>query len=478
MKEQIKKILPRNRFARSVSVLVGGSAGAQALLVLTSPILTRLYSPEDFGVLAVYASLLAIIGVIASLRYQLAIPMPEKDEEAAHVTVLSLLMVLGMTLLTILVVAFFREPIAQAVNVPVLASYLWLLPLGLLLAGIYDVFNHWAIRIKAFPAIARTKLTQSLSMVGVQLGGFMLGPLALILGHVSGQAAGNTSLGMLAIKTKWNDFKGVRITGLMQAGARYIRFPIFSTWGGAFNTAGTQLPPLLFAAFFSASAAGIYLLAQRVLAMPMQLIGKAIADVFFSSAADARRNKQLPPMVANIHEKLAQIAMPPALVLVLAGPDLFEMIFGLDWRQAGHFAQWMAPWVCLVFITSPLSTLFSVLEKQVQGMMFQGVLLFTRISALLIGAHYQNLMLAVSLFATGSAICWIGFLIWVIRASGNKWSVFWKSTGISLAWGLLLVSPLMLFYGFGENVVFWAAALCITVFFVACRYIFLMRKAW
>ncbi len=476
MKEQIKKLLPRNRFARSVSILAGGTAAGQAVVVLASPLLTRLYSPEDFGVLAVYASLLAIIGVIASLRYQLAIPLPEKDEEAAHVTVLSLLVVLGMTLLTILVVAFFREPIAQAVNVPVLASYLWLLPLGLLLAGIYDVFNHWAIRIKAFPAIARTKLTQSLSMVGVQLGGFMLGPLALILGHVSGQAAGNTSLGMLAIKTKWDNFRSVKTTGVIQAATRYIRFPIFSTWGGAFNTAGTQLPPLLFAAFFSASAAGIYLLAQRVLAMPMHLIGKAIADVFFSSAADARRKGVLSQLVANVHEKLAQIAMPPALVLVLAGPDLFEMVFGPDWRQAGHFAQWMVPWIYLQFVTSPLSNLFSVLEKQFQGMVFQGALLGSRVFSLFIGAYYQDIMLAVALFSVSSAACYLVLLFLLLYYTENTLLVLWNSITSSLGWSLFIVLPLILYYSLSDGILYLIVAFSLSLLLILIRYSLIWKR--
>ena len=384
LKEQIKKLLPKNRFARSVSILAGGTAAGQAVVVLASPLLTRLYSPEDFGLLAVYASLLGIIGVVASLRYQLAIPLPEKDEEAAHVVVLSLLVVLGMTLLTILVVVFFRDPIAQAVNMPVLANYLWLLPLGLLLTGIYDIFNYWAIRIKAFPAIARTKFAQSLSMIGVQLGGFMLGPLALILGHVSGQAAGNTSLGMLAIRNRWSLFSRVSLKNVILAARRYRRFPIYSTWGGAFNTAGTQLPPLLFAALFSASAAGLYMLAHRVLSLPTALLGNSIADVFLSSAADARRNNNLGELVNKLHSTLAKLAMPPALILFITGPELFSLIFGPDWHKAGEVARWLAPMLYIKFIVSPLSRIFIVLEQLALNMFLQGVLLGSRVLSLVI----------------------------------------------------------------------------------------------
>nr|WP_274520339.1 oligosaccharide flippase family protein [Ectothiorhodospira sp. 9100] len=145
---------------------------------MASPLLTRLYSPEDFGLLAVFAALLGILSVIASLRYQLAIPLPESDEEAAHVVVLGLIIVADMSLLATVLVIFFAQPIADVFNTPALASYLWLLPLALLLSGIYQVFNYWAIRVKAFTPIARTKLTQAIATVSVQLGGYLLGPLA------------------------------------------------------------------------------------------------------------------------------------------------------------------------------------------------------------------------------------------------------------------------------------------------------------
>ena len=141
-KNQLRRLLPKNAFARGVSVLVGGTAGAQVLLVLAAPLLTRLYSPEDFGLLAVYASLLALIGVISSLRYELAIPLPEDDGEAANVAVLCLILVVISTILTGVLVLLMGSVIAAALGVPTLAGYLWLLPVGVLLTGFYSLFNY------------------------------------------------------------------------------------------------------------------------------------------------------------------------------------------------------------------------------------------------------------------------------------------------------------------------------------------------
>ncbi|WP_237251717.1 oligosaccharide flippase family protein [Thioalkalivibrio nitratireducens] len=477
-KNQIRRLLPKNRFARSVSVLAGGTAAGQIIVVAASPILTRLYTPEDFGLLAVYAALLGIVAVIASLRYQLAIPLPESDEEAASIAVLSLLVIASMTALSALIVWFWGSSVAMLLNVPALEPYMWLLPVGLALMGMYQVFSYWAIRVKAFTKIARTKLTQALSTVGVQLGAFTLGPLALLLGQITGHAAGATTLASLAVRRKWAAFRQVRLTNICSAARRYRRFPIYSTWGAMFNTASAQLPLLLFAFLFSATAAGLYMLAHRVLAMPSSLIGKAIGDVFFSQGADARRKGTLGVLVASIHGKLAHIAMPPMVLLVVAGPELFGIAFGADWRIAGEFARWMAPWIYLQFITSPLSLLFPILEKQMHEVFFQGALLISRLGALLVGAWLGDLMAAVILFSLASTVNYLAVLAWEIRISGNAWHDLYSPSIKSGALSLVLVSPLIIVQWTALPTAFWFAALMLTSAGIAGRYFCLGRAAW
>lgn len=472
---KVKALVPKTRFARSVSVLAGGTAAGQAVVVLASPLLTRLYTPEDFGLFAVFAALLGILGVIASLRYQLAIPLPESDEKAARVAVLSLLVVLGMTLASAVIVVLFGKPLAHALNTPALAQYFWLLPPGLFLLGVYQVLNYWAIRTRAFSAIARTKLTQSAGMTAVQLGAFALGPVALLLGRIVGQAAGALTLLKISVLPCREAFADVQFHEVVQAANRYRRFPIYSTWGGVFNTAGTQLPPLLFAALFSPAVAGIYLLAARVLGMPMQLLGKAIADVFFSSAADARRTGALGNLVCRIHGKLAHVAMPPVLILALLGPELFEWVFGAAWRDAGVFAQWMAPMVYATFVTSPISTLTSVLEKQVHAVVFQVGLLSMRATGLLVGALHDSILLAVVLFSLGTFLAKSGFLLWAYRATGNNVYHVFSETMMAFIWGALLVSPVALVLLAGESLWLLVGGLLTSIILLGLRYTHLFR---
>jgi O-antigen/teichoic acid export membrane protein len=481
MMEKVKALvrngLPNNVFARGVGVLVIGTAGAQVVTVVSALLLTRLFSPDDFGLFAVYSSLLALIGVVGSLSYELAIPLPEDEVEAAHITVLSMLLLAGTTVLSGLFVALFATPIAAALGVPALADYIWLLPIGVLLAGGCNIFNYWSIRTKSFSNIASTRIRQSLATLVIQLASFKLGGLALLVGQIAGQSVGIASLARPALGAP--AFRHVSLLGLKHVALRHRRFPIFSTWEGLSNTAGLQLPPLLFAFLFSPAAAGLYALANRVLSMPMSMIGGAIGQVFFANAAEAHRAGELGPLVAQLHGKLAHIGFPPALLLIFLGPDLFALVFGENWRQAGEFARWMAPWLYLVFVSSPLSTLFAVTGHQKQGLAFQLILLASRICAIALGAWLADLTLTIALFAKVSAFCWLGFLFWVAYIAKNMPRTMIQPTLKAACIAILCSSPVivsMVMTEIDDNA--WLYALPLSLLLIAGRYWQLLRMAY
>lgn len=476
LKKRIGSMLPKNAFSRGVSVLVGGTIGAQALMILASPLLTRLYTPEDFGLLAVYTSILSLFTVIASLRYELAIPLPEKDSEAAHVAILSLLIVGLITAISALLILLGGDYLAQLINAPDMANYLWLIPAGVFAIGCYQVFNYWAIRTKNFGNIAKTKISQSLATLAVQLSGFKLGVLALMLGQTGGQAVGVMTLARPALKS--SNFKGWHWHDLKAVAKRYKNFPIFSTWGSFLNTASMQLPPLLFAIFFSTGVAGLYALAHRVLAMPMSLVGSAVGNVFLANAAQAYREDRLAPLFESVYSKLVSTIMPVMLVLIIDAPNLFSFAFGENWREAGELARWMAPWLAVVFIASPLSVLYEVLEKQILGMYFQGIILIVRVLAIGIGFHYNSMILAVILFSLFSMLCWIGFLVWIAGHAKSKLLLLVKPLAKSFVLALICTIPLLATTVIELPMFYWFVAVLATGLLSALYYYFLFKKGF
>lgn len=318
--------------------------------------------------------------------------------------------------------------------------------MGVLLLGTHQVFSYWAVRSKNYKRIAAAHIKQSITTLVVQLAGFKLGTVVLVAGQAGGHGMGSYTLAKTALAR--TEFKRWQVKAVFAAAKRYRHFPYFSTWEGFFNTAGVQLPPILFALLFNAGAAGLYALAHRVLAMPISVIGDAVGKVFFSNAAEAYRAGTLGPLVIRVYDKLTVLAMPPALIIIVAGPKLFGVMFGEQWQQAGEFARWMAPWLCLVFITSPLSTLFAIMEKQRVGLLFQVLLVTLRIVAILAGAWQGSLLFTVILFSSVSALCWVGFLVWIALNTGNTI----RSFGLPIIKNAIISSLCVLPLSLGINI--------------------------
>jgi O-antigen/teichoic acid export membrane protein len=473
LKGGLRNLLPKNRFARSVSVLVGGTVSAQLLTILAAPLLTRLYSPEDFGMLSVYSSLLALINVVSSLRYELAIPLPENDAEAANVTVLSLILVAASSLLTGILVLPLRQTIANALNVPTLANYLWLLPLGVLLTGTYNVFNYWSIRTNSFTTIASTRLRQAVIGVAVQLSAFNLGGIALLFAQVIGGSVGTMSLVSPAIAS--NGFRQVTWIGITKAAGRYRRFLIFSTWEGFFNSVSHQLAPLGFAVLFNTSVVGFYALANKIISLPISIIGQSVSQVFFATAADARDKIKIQELFEIISGRLAQIGLPAIVLFALVAPDFFEMVFGADWRKAGIFAQWMMPWLYFQFIGSTLSPIFMILEQQLQGMLWQMLLLSLRGLALVFGGFYGEIEKAIIYFSMASALAYLVQIVWLGRLVGAKQSAILKTNLIALVSAMVIASPVFLSNYISGRLEHFIAALLASILLLVFRYFYLLR---
>ncbi|XOF34043.1 MAG: oligosaccharide flippase family protein [Candidatus Electrothrix sp. YB6] len=451
----IRTLLPKNTFARSISVLVGGTAGAQLLTILAAPLITRLYSPDDFGLLSVYVSLLSLINVVSSLRYESAITLPEEDLDAANITVLCLILVIITVFLVGIILLIFGAPIAQILGVPRLADYFWLLPFGVLFSGVYTVFNYWGIRTKRFSTIAATKLRQVIAALVIQLTAFKLGGIALLFGQIARQGIGIISLAAPALAKP--EFKQVSLENIKKVTIRYQHFPRFSIWSALVNTAGQQLPPLMFAAFFTAGAAGLYAMAHRILAMPASLISSALGNVFLSHAVDARRENRLGRLYLKLQDTLIQIGLPPAMLFVVAGPDIFALIFSEEWRNAGVFAQWLAIANFASFVVSPLSQIFIVLEKQKTGLILQTILFTARLFAIAIGIWNESLMLTVALFSLASLFGYTLYLFMGAKYTSYNFSNIILSILKSVFFSVILIAPILASFFFPDRLSLYVA---------------------
>jgi len=364
---RLKVMWSNHDVIRHVLTLAGGAALGQGLVVLAAPILTRLYTPDDLGILAAYAALVNILVVLAALRYEQAIPLADDDDQAAHVLMLALGVAVITTVIVALAAAALKDRLAAWTQIPTAGDYIWILPLGMFATSVYQTLGYWALRQGAFKVIGRTKFSQGAGMVVSQVGLGLLhaGPTGLLLGHIVGQSSGSVTLARL-LESPRRLATGLRWGTLRRMAVRYRRFPLFSSWSGVLNSIGFNLPTLLLAALYGADVAGLFMLAQRVIGTPMRLISVSVGQVFYSRAAQLSHTE--PQALAPFYYKTARYlflaGVGPVILFMAAGPPLFGWVFGAEWQDAGRIMQVLAPMLLAEFVVSPVSQIVFVLQRQ------------------------------------------------------------------------------------------------------------------
>ncbi|MFZ5573398.1 MAG: oligosaccharide flippase family protein [Thermodesulfobacteriota bacterium] len=406
-------------FSKDMLKLVSGFSIVQLLNLLAAPLLTRLYSPESFGAVALFISITSIISAIACMRYELAIVLPEDDEEAANIFVLSLVISVMITIVTAVVVILGRNIILDLLDITILSPYLYLIPIAVQLTGISMALSYWSSRKKRFGTLSVSKVGGSLAMTAVALGGGVAGIAThgtMIGSNLAGQLVSMIILGMKSWRDDWRyAVATVRWRAISAGMKRHRNFPLYSSWSALLNVLSWQLPVFLLSMFFSPTVVGYYSFGFRILQLPMNLIGSAISQVFFQRAAEARHDGKLAVLVEDLFRRLVMFGLFPMLMLTIAGRDLYRLVFGENWSEAGVYTQILGLWAFLWFISSPLSTLFAVLEKQDFGFKLNIVLLATRLLSLVLGGFLGNARLSLILFSLTGILIY-GYLCYAIMA--------------------------------------------------------------
>ena len=353
---------------RGVLAILGGTAGGQALALVSAPVLSRLYSPSDFGLFTVLASLAAIVGTVAALRFELAVPLPERERDAQGLVALGL-MSTGLTfVLTSVLAAAAGSHLARAFNQPHLMTWLWCVPVIAAVMGAYLVLNQLAVRQRRYGAIGRRNLLQAVAMVATQVAAGLTDLKAggLVLGLGVGQATSAVSLvngsGLFTGEAR----EGRQRHRLIQIARRYRRFPLLLAPSGLLNVLGLQLPVILIAYWYGGSTAGWLGLTQRVLSLPVMLVGTAIAQVYIAELARASRDDltRASRLFVVASQRLLVFAGAAALVLMVVAPSLFGLIFGARWTTSGEYAQALAVGLAAQLVAVPVSQTLIVFERQ------------------------------------------------------------------------------------------------------------------
>ena len=433
----LKKYLPKSEFARNVITLMTGTTIAQAIPVAISPILTRLYTPEDFGTLSLFLSFVAIVSAIATARYEMAIMLPaQRDEDDARsILVLSLIICTIVSFVTLLIVLLFNEQLAKMMDNPEVGPWLYWAPLTIFFAGVYNAFNFWSTRQKTFKRNAMSRVTLAMVTAGTQLGfglkgasfagaiklGYTpFGAAGLIAGSIAGQVISSIVISWSAFRDLFVNRHRVTKAKIRSNMKRYRSFALINTPHVLIDSLQDHGIVFLINYFFTSTILGFYSFAFRLLKAPVGLIGSSMYQVFYQKASEAHNdNRNLQGMVTAVYKRLLIFALPVFTALFFILPWLFSAVFGEKWRVSGEIAQIILPWLFLNFLISPVSSLPIILNKQKQAMLFSIADITVKVVSILIGGYYRDFKLTFVLISVGCSSIQVFGMYWYYHIAGR-----------------------------------------------------------
>ncbi|HET6467267.1 MAG TPA: oligosaccharide flippase family protein [Geminicoccaceae bacterium] len=420
MKRFVLRLLPTSQIMRRLALLAGGAALGQGFVVLATPLLTRIYSPGDFGVFTVVINLLAIVGAAACLRYEQAIPLCRDDDDAAHALALALLTSVVLAALVALTIGLLGAPVAALVGMTEHRALLWWLPLGVLGWGLFFALDAWALRRGVLSDIVYGRLASALTLVGLQLGLGLAGggPAGLIVGFILASLP-NVAPVLLRLGRERPDLpRRIRVAGIVAAAGRHRRFPQFSAGAMMLGNASIMLPAFLLAALYGLEVAGWYGLAQRVVGLPVRFIATSASQVYISETAklSGGQGAVVEALFTQLARRLFLIGLVCLGALAALAPWLFGLVFGAQWTPSGVLTALLAPMYLGMFVATSIAYTLNLLERQ------DLVLKLDLLRAAILGASFAaayglelGYAAAVAVYSLGTAAYYLLYFVVVRR---------------------------------------------------------------
>jgi len=407
-------------FLSNIFKLTAGTTIAQIIGIILIPVITRLYSPESFGVNQLFLSIATVAVVISSLSYDYVIMLPKTDEDSINVFALCTVCILGVSAAIGAVFIGFRDWFGAFFETPMIADYLVWLPIFVVFSSFFAILNEWLSRKVQYGLLSRSIVLNSIATRAVQTGGGLVAasPLGLILGSMTGMVlAVLYMLRGLAEDTEL--LRAVTVRRMKEVAVRYKDFAVYGSAGGLANSLSWELPAFMLAYFFNSAVLGYYALAMMAVRLPMGMVGTAISQVFYQKASEEKnRTGSVKDVVREIHTRLISIGIFPFVIFVILAEDLFAFVFGAEWLTAGTYAMFLAPWIFTVFIFSPVSSLFGVLEKQRSYLSFEILTLLAWAAIFYVGGASGDPIATLTLFSIGGTLIWGSKATYLVKISG------------------------------------------------------------
>lgn len=386
------KIL-KSRFVQSVIALMTGNLIALLFSIGSSPVTARLFTPQNFGTLALFVSIVAIAGGISSLCYERAIVLPKSDEDAIAVKGLSFIILIVITSISLLLIIFFKDVIVELLHNEEFIIWLWFIPFAIFIRGAIRILRFWRIRNKEFKSIAAATVCETVCSASVKItAGFFIGAVTggLIFGFVFGIFIAGINL---LLRPKIINFKRiidvVSLRRISRLAKTYKKFPYFASWNFFLNLLSQEIAVFILAFFYTPAIVGFYSLGNRVLGQSIMILSESIHNSYFQKASEYVQNKiSVLNSLKKISVTLLLLGFVPFIILSVWGKLIFVVIFGSNWEMAGAFVQIMSPWFLFILLSAPANVVFEVFQKQDIKLVLNICRTIFRVASLCVGYYF------------------------------------------------------------------------------------------
>lgn len=417
---RIMSSFKKSELRRNFLILSSGTALSEIIPVLASPILTRLYTPEEFGVFMFYFTIAGVLSSVSMGKYETAIVLPKKNIDGTIMVNIGLVLSVLSGIFLSLIFVFFHSELLNLFNLteieqkPALGLIIFLM----LSYNVYIVFDNWLNRVENFSLMAKGKVMQKSITIIISLAFSSLGHFALSVGRIIGQTLTAIIFWAKSRDVKWNQsgYKNA-ISELKRVAVEYNHFPLYLLPSSLANKFSNNIPNLLLGKYFSFDVTGYYAWSFRIIGSPMNIITSSISKLLYSKTTELNNaNKSLLPIVRSTYIKMAAAATVPFLLLGVFAPEIFGFVFGKDWVIAGVYTQLLMPWLFMVFLNNPVSVIFLVLKKQKQLFRYEFVLLLARLCAFFVGALvFKSQMITIGLYSAVGFVFSLFLLFYTIN---------------------------------------------------------------
>lgn len=466
-------------FIKNTFSLIAGNAGAQALNFLTIPILTRFYGPESFGIMALMVSFSAMIIEISTLRFQFVILLPKEESQTMNAFFLSIFFVAVFTgCLFFLNFIFIMCHISLPLGYAALTKYILWIPIYVFCAGIWKPLNLIGLRNDNTLRVAMSILFNVLtSKVFSIVYAFFWGGSAI--GLIAGLVLGQLVASCILIDYRYLKQLGdISVTELKMTFLKYKQFVLYSPTA-FLESFSKEMAPLFLGFFFHSTVLGFYGLSQRVIQQPLNILGDSVSRSFYQSTSRAKREGgDYGAITVKIFNSMIGISFVPVLLFAMIAPEVFGILFGVEWVVAGDYFRLLFICFYFGFLYRPFSIFFEIQEKQ--KLRFQLIFFNTLIYSigLASGLVFKSEYISIAVYSSVSALMSISLILFLFSISGINYKKAIKSLFVYVFIGLTLATFVILFKKvFGlNNPIFLILLVSSLIFLYLLFYVYLQKN--